>query len=240
MGPKIGVYDERKFTTSSFADRLGRVLSSEEFKGLIDMKEYAESLEFFARTRKAMKSEVVADLCCGHGFTGLLFAAVERSVKRVYLVDKQRPAAFTRLLEAVCEVAPHVQAKVIYLEQSVDELLSDSDAEVGGPGADVVLPRGASVLAVHGCGGATDLCMSVAIHLGGSFAAMPCCYSSGFESRGIQMPEVLGSLCGRGFAQDIHRTYLLEKEGYDVAWSAIPHRVTSKNRIIIGTRRRSS
>ena len=88
------------------------------------------------------------------------------------------------------------------------------------------------MLAVHGCGGATDLCMRVAMALGGGFASMPCCYGAPPEG----LPPALAEVCGRGFAQDIHRTYALERDGYRVAWSAIPHAITTKNRILIATR----
>ena len=35
-----------------------------------------------------VRRSVVVDLCAGHGLTGMVFAAFERSVEEVWLVDK--------------------------------------------------------------------------------------------------------------------------------------------------------
>jgi hypothetical protein len=45
------------------------------------------------------------DFACGHGLAGLLFAAAEREVEKVLLVDVRKPASFTHLLQAVCQVS---------------------------------------------------------------------------------------------------------------------------------------
>ena len=49
---------------------------------------------------------MVADLCCGHGLAGLLFAIFEREVERVHLVDRERPASADLILQAAADVAP--------------------------------------------------------------------------------------------------------------------------------------
>ena len=75
--------------------RLARALAA---RSAINLKEWLESFEFFARTRKHVRADVVADLCCGHGLTGLLFAIFDKKVQRVLLVDARRPRASTRLV----------------------------------------------------------------------------------------------------------------------------------------------
>ena len=98
------------FTSDSLLDRLARALARVQ---AIDMKEFCESVEFFARVRKHVKNSAhVADLCCGHGFTGMLFAVFEKSAQRVFLLDRVRPPAFESIFAAVCEVAPWCREKV--------------------------------------------------------------------------------------------------------------------------------
>ena len=62
------------FPGDGLVDRLGRSLSQHH---AIDMKEFCESFEFFARVRKTIRRPRVVDLCGGHGFTGILFALFE-------------------------------------------------------------------------------------------------------------------------------------------------------------------
>jgi hypothetical protein len=98
------------FGRDTLPDRLARALAERK---AIDMREFCESFEFFTRIRgKLMKSMLgslehqkacrdkgqahgvevaVADLCCGHGLTGLLFAVFEKGIDRVYLVDWKKP-----------------------------------------------------------------------------------------------------------------------------------------------------
>ena len=63
-------------------------------------------VEFFERVRTRMRAKSIADLCCGHGLTGLLFAAFERDVEHVTLIDYRKPKSYEVLLEAISEVAP--------------------------------------------------------------------------------------------------------------------------------------
>ena len=51
------------------------------------------------------------DLACGHGLAGLLFAALERTVEKVVLVDARRPACFDAIFEAVVRAAPWVKGE---------------------------------------------------------------------------------------------------------------------------------
>jgi hypothetical protein len=69
----------------------------------------------------------------------------------------------------------------------------------------------------------------VAVALNGRLALMPCCYGEPAPD----MPPVLRGVVGRGLSIDIHRTYALHAAGYAVDWTAIPRRVTIKNRIIL-------
>ena len=76
------------------------------------IKELLEATEVFALARKAVRAPAVADLCCGHGLAGILFAVFEREVERVLLVDRERPASADLILKAAADVAPWAPPKV--------------------------------------------------------------------------------------------------------------------------------
>ena len=200
------------FTGETMLDRLAHALAEAQ---AIDMKEFVESLEFYHRVRRAVRGELVADLCCGHGLTGLLFALFERRVEQVWLVDRVRPEAHARLFEAVCSLGDWIAPKVRYVSTSIKAL---------------TLPAGAGVLGVHACGGATDACLAKAIESGGPVAVMPCCYGPGVPSG----PPAIHAALGKILSADVDRTYRLERAGYAVQWSAIPRSITPMNRILIG------
>ena len=229
----------------------------------IDSKEFFEAVEFYLRVRKRVRRRVVIDLACGHGLVGLLFACLERSVEKVVLVDKRRPASFDVLVPALARVAPWVTEKVSFCETDlfgpsggkVDsaqmsaasvlddfhavpaellELLSGLDLELGEGGqADSKY----GCVAVHACGLATDRSLAVASALRGPVAAMPCCYYGKRQLSERSVPYVLKRALGKALASDIDRTYRLDRAGYHVDWASIPKCVTPMNRIIIATPR---
>jgi hypothetical protein len=96
--------------------RLAHALALRE---CVDAKELFESLEFYLRVRRRVRRPVVVDLACGHGLCGMLFAALERDVVGVALVDARRPNSFDAILAAVTTVAPWAAAKVHFLEQNL-------------------------------------------------------------------------------------------------------------------------
>ena len=204
------------FESDSLADRLGRALSA---RCAIDMKELCEAFEFFERTRRRVRAPDVADLCCGHGLTGLLFALFERTVERVWLVDRVCPQSYATILEAVAEVGPWVRDKVRYLEMSVRQAVPK-------------LPRRTSIIGVHACGGRTDQCIDAAVALDGALAIMPCCYPAP-EPR---IPAALREHLGGPLAIDVDRTYRLQRAGWRTRWTAIPRPITPMNRVIVGER----
>jgi hypothetical protein len=201
------------FPTDSLADRFARALSQRQ---AIDIKEYCESFEFFTRTRRDIRRPVVADMCCGHGLTGILFAIFERHVEQVDLIDRIQPPSFSRVLEAAKSVAPWVSKKVRFHEMPLSQY--EPDGEVG-------------LVGVHACGSRTDRCISLALAQRSPIAVMPCCHSpTGYGSRGRVFDESIGA----ALAIDVDRTYSLTEAGYDVRWKAIPRAVTPMNRIILG------
>lgn len=181
---------------------------------VLPVKEVCESLEFFVRVRRKLHAPIVADLCCGHGLTGLLFALCERKVERVLLVDRRRPDNFRGVLEAVCQVGPWVRDKVEFKTRRLRGLELDP---------------GCLVVAVHACGLRTDRAIEIAMRAGGPLAVLPCCYPAAH----CAAPLALAHKLGIPTAMDVDRTYRLEAAGYRVRWDSIPATITPMNRLLI-------
>ena len=107
------------FRSNALAERIVHELAE---RCAINVKELLESFETFARVRKRLRAPRIADVCCGHGLTGLLFAAVERRVEEVVLYDHEKPPKADLILEAVVAAAPWVEPKVKW---------ATNDAEAG-------------------------------------------------------------------------------------------------------------
>lgn len=207
------------FPSESMVDQLARMVIEER---LLHIKELIESLEFFQRVRRRISRQFVADLCCGHGLVGMLFALFERSVERVYLLDMEHPRSSLRIEEAINSRWPWVSPKIIRLTRSVK-------------GAEEDLPMGAGVIAVHACGARTDWSIEVAKQLGGPLAVMPCCYAH----QSYQGPDTLKKHLGVNLCVDLQRTNVLHDQGYQVDWLELPPVITPKNRIIAASPPRS-
>ncbi len=213
----LGPRHERAFPGETMAAKLGRALCGAH---CLPVKEFFESVEFFVRVRKRLRARIVADLCCGHGLTGMLFALFEPHVERVILVDRARPLSHAPVLAALASLAPWVADKIEFREtplQSCRRFLS----------------RETSVVAIHACGLRTDACLDVAIDLGGAVAVVPCCYSR----RNFTGSPALERALGIRTAFDIERTQRLEANGYHVRWDRVPASITEMSRILVATRR---
>jgi hypothetical protein len=160
---------------------------------------------------------MVADLCCGHGFTGILFAIFEPEVEKVILVDRTQPPSYRKVMDCVAEVAPWAGEKVEYRETT---LAQGGDA----------LPREASLLGVHACGARTDRILELVSRHRSRFAVMPCCYAQTAK----RAPRGLANALSPNLITDIDRTYRMEALDFAVEWSAIPRAITPMNRILIG------
>jgi len=197
-----------------------RIISTLADRAAISVKETLESFETYSRVRRRLRAPQMADLCCGHGLTGLLFAAFERSVEEVVLLNNPKSLKADVLIAAVVEAAPWVESKVRWVEQDVERA------------AEILEPH-TSIVAVHACGVRTDRVLEAAVAIEGNVAVLPCCYAQTAKSA----PRCLRAGLGVELATDVHRTYWLEERGYDTDWAAIPEAITPMNRILIGIRR---
>ncbi len=180
-------------------------------------KEVLESFEFFACVRNRIKSTSVADLCCGHGLVGILFAMLQRDVEQVVLLDKRRPGSFDLVLSAAQAVAPWTADKVKYVEAPLKQALNH-------------ISPGTAILGVHACGARTDKCIEHAISLRSPIALLPCCR----RHRSHESPECLKNVLGADVAIDVDRTYRLHAAGYRVRWDKISPLITDMNRVLLG------
>lgn len=208
---KLRPTDAARFEGADVASAFARALCE---RGALPVKELFEATETFALARKVLRAPVVADLCCGHGLAGALFALMEKEVERVVLVDRERPPNADLVIDALDAVAPWASPKLEWRETRLDR---------------TSLEPGTSVLAVHACGLRTDAAIDHAIAAGGAFAALPCCR----PHRQHPAPQSLKNALGPDVAIDVHRTYRLEGSGYVVAWRDISPVITPKNRALI-------
>ncbi len=202
------------FNSDSLQDKILQAIAEER---LLPVKEILESFEFFARVRKAVRSEVVADLCCGHGLLGILFAIFERNVQRVILIDRNEPVSRQKLIAIANRIAPWISGKI------------DNRAENIKISSDWIEPD-MTIVSAHACGVLSDLCIDVAIKSGGPIAILPCCY----PRSACVAPLALQTQFGIEAAFDIDRTYRLEAAGYRMRWGFIPQEITPMNRILYG------
>ena len=182
------------FGSDSLQDTLMRAIADQR---ILSIKEIMETFEFFARARKTTKAACVADLCCGHGLLGLLFAVFERKVEQVVLLDKFEPESRAKLIAVVASVAPWVTDKVKSHESKLDD-------------AQDLLPENCSIVSAHACGVLSDQCIDIAIKIEGRLAILPCCY----PKASCDAPNAIQTAFGLNAAYDIDRTYRLTSAGY--------------------------
>lgn len=203
------------FGSDKLQDKFLRAIAAAR---LLPIKEVLESFEFFARIRKSTRAKTVADLCCGHGLLGILFAMFEREVQQVILIDQNEPESRQKLLAVAETVAPWVADKI----DNRAEKISVEDPWI---------EPGMAIVSAHACGVLSDLCIDVAIKSGGPIAILPCCY----PRSACEAPLSMQTQFGLETAFDIDRTYRLETAGYRIRWGSIPVEITPMNRIIYGT-----
>lgn len=207
---------DQYFSSDSLQDLFLRAIAAER---LLSIKEVLESFEMFARIRKSTRTKFVADLCCGHGLLGILFAMFERPVERVILIDQNEPESRQKLITAAVTVAPWIANKI---DNRMARIGLDDDW----------IEPGMSIVSAHACGCLSDRCIDVAVKSGGPIAILPCCY----PRAACHAPLALQTVLGMELAFDVDRTYRLEAAGYRVRWARIPHEITPMNRVIYGQR----
>jgi hypothetical protein len=211
-----------------------------------DIKEVAESVEFYLRTRKRLMGALqqqtgdqsrpitVYDLCSGHGLTGMLFAACNpprgessRPVRAV-LIDQSEPPSHRKLRKYLAEICPWIDNEdtVQFIPTSLENFAIAHD---GSSDDDSI------VISTHACGSLTDQVLKYAVESGAAaVAVMPCCYTG--TDKGV--PYGIRRALGVAWSADIARSYMLNDHGYHSDFNTIPEEITPMNRILIGERKK--
>lgn len=216
----------------------------------IDVKEMAESIEFYLRTRKRLLGSAkkrhakniriakqtdqkiedgdeiaqveVFDFCCGHGLTAMLFTACN---------PPRKDRIVTTHLVDIKQPPSHQVLRDLITEVCpwVDDLVTfhESDIDSFIPPTSGKIPI---TIATHACGSLTDKILEAAVKNSSSFMAlMPCCYTGTDNG----MPYGIKRAMGVAWTADIKRVLELESHGYHTDFSTIPKEITPLNRIII-------
>jgi len=202
------------FTSNRLTDRLIRDLVESH---ILQWKEILESFEFFEQTRKYIRRPRIAEVCCGHGLIGVLYAMLEEEVDEVLLTDVQIPPSQARVISAASALAPWIDRKLTVADKEITE-------------THALVNPDTSIVSSHGCGALTDQAIDLGISTRGSVAVMPCCC----HPRSPDAPEVLYRELGIKDGVDVYRTYKLHAAGRRVLWRYIPEAITPMNRILIG------
>ena len=220
----------------------------------VDVKEMAESIEFYLRTRKRLlgaakkrdaknvrleKDKVsditheeidrktvveVYDFCSGHGLTGMLFAACNPPRKNRIVT--------THLVDIVQPRSHQVLKDMIaevcpWVNDNIQFHTMDLEAFSAMPKSQDVCQI---AIATHACGTLTDQVLEEAVKMGCcAIAAMPCCYTG--TDKGV--PHGIKRAHGVAWAADIKRTYFLHSHNFHTDYSTIPIEITPLNRIIV-------
>jgi len=208
-----------------------------------DEKENIRGVDNSSKTKAKNAKTVltVQDLCSGHGFTGLLFAACNppRSpslLVKATMVDRFEPPSHKILRDCVAEICPWVRGDdmIKFIPSTLEEFLNQQQQEQKEHLDDKT--NGASiVISTHACGSLTDTVMEYAVQShAAAIAVMPCCYTG--TDKGT--PYGIRRALGVSMAADIRRSFLLQDHGYHVDFANIPKTITPMNRIIVAERRK--
>lgn len=196
--------------------RVRQVLEALAAERSIKVKEVLESFEVYACVHKRLNHKKILDLCCGHGFTGLLFAIFNPEVEQVWLLDREESPSARTVGASLMRAFPELEGRVRRITCRLQDFDEPLDADTG-------------LIAVHACGSRTDRCLDLAIKNNCAIVAMPCCYTG----TGKDEPLALRKSLGVRTATDVGRTYRLRDAGYLVDWEEIPEAITPMNRVII-------
>ncbi|KAJ1456886.1 hypothetical protein M885DRAFT_516447 [Pelagophyceae sp. CCMP2097] len=225
-----------QFPSASVFDRAGRAACA---AGCVQRKEFHESFagaqlvvdHFFNETDAAARPSHVVDVAAGHGMLGWLVLALVAALAprapgalpTVFAVDRRMPPSAAALRDAfVCEW-PELGARHRYIVADAEQLA----------------PRqGALLVAMHACGGLSDVVLQKAVDCGASVAVAPCCHSL----RTARLPRARLDTAFRragedgdlASALDAERSGHLRDAGFRVTERRLDRAITPMNRVLLG------
>ena len=171
----------------------------------------------------------VVDVASGHGLLGwfllALCAARASPPATVFAVDRRMPESAAALRDSFGAAFPSLRARHRYL-------VADA-AEVDASGRDTL------VVALHACGGLSDVSVDAAVRGGASLCLVPCCHSL----KNAALPADRLAAARRGVeagaflddALDAERARWLRDAGMTVVHDRLPRDITPKNRVLFAT-----
>ena len=147
------------------------------------------------------------------------------------------PPSSEALATCFLDAWPELEPSWDYVEAP---LICTVGAKTASGGRDSTVDCGGVLLAsIHACGALTDEVLRLAVAGRSPVAVMPCCHSLRKHGLGAgrdaERAAAAAALGGPAAAIDSLRIDGLRDAGYRVETSSIPHEITPKNRLILGS-----
>lgn len=200
------------FPGSRLFDKIARAVCR---AGTLPRKELHETWEMAKRVRRRYRGGRVLDLACGHGLLAHIMLVLDDSSPMAIAVDRQIPLNAEKLSRALVESWPRLKNRILYREQSVQDI--------------TVLPDDI-VVSAHACGSLTDLILEKAVEKRARVAVLPCCHELKRS-----LTAGLEGWMDNSLAVDTVRAMRLRSMGYKIVTQKIPDDITPKNRLLMGS-----
>ena len=226
---------------ASLPPLLGEVADAVSSAACLPRKELFEAWEVATRIDAAFPSASrVADLAAGHGLLSWMLLLLARSrghARTAVCVDATMPPSSEALATCFLDAWPELEPSWDYVEAP---LICTVGAKTASGGRDSTVDCGGVLLAsIHACGALTDEVLRLAVAGRSPVAVMPCCHSLRKHGLGAgrdaELAAAAAALGGPAAAIDSLRIDGLRDAGYRVETSSIPHEITPKNRLILGS-----
>jgi len=237
VSKKLQASDARHFVGDTMFDRCARatcaagvnmpkkeLLENWTLASMIHDRYWARAGGDAAPPTSAAPPARVVDVASGHGLLGWFLLALCAASQRpaVFAVDRRMPDSAAALRDSFGEAFPALPARHRYV-------VADA-ADVDARGGDTL------VLALHACGGLSDLVIDAAVGGGASLCLVPCCHSL---KTAKMAPERLAAArravdggAGLDDALDGQRVAYLEERGMVVDATKLPEDITPKNTVL--------
>jgi hypothetical protein len=206
--------DLGRFPGATLFDRLARTVCH---AGCLPRKELYEAWEVARRVRRLLRGGRVVDLGGGHGMLAHAMMILDDSSPCAGVVDRRLPPSHLKVHQVLVSAWPRLSGRITFVEDTLE---------------DVELHAGDTVVSSHACGALTDTVLERSTAAGARVAVLPCCHNLAMRDARDLSGWVDGAL-----AIDIARALCLRQRGYQIRTQTIPAGITSKNRLLIGTRR---
>ena len=211
---RLTVRDLQRFPGQSLFDRLARTVCH---AGCLPRKELFEAWEVARRVRRLFRGGRIVDLAAGHGLLAHVLMILDDSSPSALVVDTALPKSSATLHQALVDVWPRLEDRIVFEQRSLDSVALSADD---------------LVVSAHACGALADLVLERAAAARARVAVLPCCHDLTRNDAGSLRGWIDAAL-----AVDVMRAVRLEDEGYRVRTVTIPPAITPKNRLLIAAPR---